>query len=388
MSFFKNLFNPSAKPDGEPKRRVWPQQHLGTDIPQSPEGFLNAGMVYSRVFELKGDDQERYKRRFIYMAARHRGKTFGRDAWSVSKYVFDSEEAGTLREVETADHETSETVLRRMLGFEKALQSRGNLPVTGTTQNYTLFASQNSQYVNRINVLITIDPALPLTGNVTLPRPIADRFYSVVGTCDAPLSTWEGFYARYVDILDQPAFASGIDTLRQNVAYEMLIEKAQEKLNHLNKAKNYFQKDAKLGRAIVSTMTMPVLNSDKYFVYDYLLHVSAAVGLLRAGAWAIAHLPDTQDGALNTAKIALLTAIRDRLEGVLQRDLSLQPAECRQICDIMLKGDDPRGPALPIDSFYKKYSALPAAPAEKATPPAQAPKPPEPPVPPQLPHGF
>lgn len=380
MSFFKNIFNPAVKPDTEVKQRAWPREYTGANAPASPEQFLQRGLVYSRVFQLVNtEDKQLYNRRYVYMSARQVVSYGGRNIWTIETQSFDNEDIATLKSRGSKDRDDGDYALLEIVDFEKNMIRNGNIPVPGTTENFRLFASTIGKYVNDKNEIVKIDPALPQRENLTLPRRVADQFYAMTGAIKEPLSTWAGFYNRYIAFIYTSEKEAPIKELRENPQYKMNVEQLLDAMAGFRFTPDMLGVDA--GRVMRDVRQAAYATRSDDELFNWLIDTTKVVGLLRAGAAVIEHVPDMVEGRVNLNKISYLRELRDQMNAILDLHLGLAPEECRQIGDIMLKGQDPFGPDLPIETFFKKYPPLP--PVKKPKAPKQIPPPPPPPVPPK-----
>jgi hypothetical protein len=378
MSFLKSLFNDDAQPAGAQRRR-WPAQ-FNDDEALSPEKLLDRRFVYSRVFEMKNrEDADKYRRRYVYIGAE--GKK-DRDMWQVKHFCFDAPDDGALHEslAVLLDNAIVNTHYKRaelpqiFADFEARMASRGNLAVTGSTDNFRLLATRHGTHFDAQGKLFDVDPETPLDIDTTLARHTADRLYALSARAplNEPLDTWEGFYKRYFDLLDQPHISVHFDKLRQQGIYPHNMARCLQSLDKLKDLKKSLARapyHAAAQAAVFSVLPRINNSGEPYGLLTYLTDISVIVGVLRTGADVIQNMPDMTDDGINLQKIIILKGIRAAMLPFLEQRLGLRENESRKIMDIMLKGADPRGPQWPLETFFQKYPPMP-----QTEPPKPGPK--------------
>lgn len=360
MSFFKKLFGGDDDQQAVHKR-IWPA-NIDADS-ASPEAILAQGVVYTRVFLLKNKEDSKRSRSkdYAYISA-----TKQTDAsWRVRQHSYDSRDM--LADVSTprigsfgyTDNDLE--IVTALASFERRMITNGNEPVFGSTRNYELLANRHNRHVDAEGNLVFINGAAPLTTALTMGNSSKQSFYKASATLP-PLSTWEGFYARVVD----PMFsldAEKLEEIRADRNYYHLTRAASEVLDCY----------AKLPQALAGLSYKPLekaLNQrdfgEMYFRGASMEHWSrmqaacCVIALLRAGAVIIETVPDTAKGGLNTAKLTMLAELRRQTLGVLQSHLGIEATEARRVCDIMLKGPDPRaGEPSPMEKFFAQFPPPP-----------------------------
>lgn len=361
MSFFKKLFGGDDDQQGMHKR-IWPA-NIDADS-ASPEAILAQDVVYTRVFLLK--NKEDYKRcrskDYSYISATKQPD----GSWRVRQHSYNSRD--TLADVSSprlgsfgyTDNDLE--IVTALAAFERRLIDNGNEVVFGSTRNYELLANRHNRHVDAEGKLIFVNGAAPLTTALTMGNSSKQSFYKATATLP-PLSTWEGFYARVVD----PLFALDSEKLA-----EIQADRNYYHLTHA--AKETLECYSQLPKAMAGALSYKPLEKalsqrdfgELYFrgaSMEHWSHMQAAccvIALLRAGAAVLETAPDTVKGSLNTAKINMLGELRRQTLGLLQSHLGIEATEARLVCDIMLKGPDPRaGEPLPMEKFFAQFPPPP-----------------------------
>lgn len=330
MSFFKDIFGQNAG-DDKLKKRVWAQSHF--TMPETPgaEAILNNGYVYSRVFELQPGDLRKEHGNYLYLGAK-RKEMFGKETWDVY-YVSYNRDTDTMPREEAVNYGlSSDELVARMAKFEANAKAQGHKPTLGTTENFSTLATRIGMHLSSNGNVFMVDPGAVLTVDSVMTRPIANKFYGGNMLTTAPLSSWEGFYERFVDVLDRPEFADDVEAMRRNEHYYKMVRSGQ--LNYLSAFKELANNIlTAINFSYAKTQIINAMPDRRYISYynksaggplmAYLYHVSTAVGLLRAGAKVIEKMPDTVDGAINQKKLRILSEIQTQLNDHLQETLGM-----------------------------------------------------------------
>lgn len=371
---FKDFLT-STDDNNASQSRVWPQWYVDQNESLSPEELLRQKFIYTRAFKLENDkDLARYNKDTYLYAAIVPSRRGNGDTWDTYCFSY-SDNSEAPKEHELWSNEDRLEALRNLVKFERSMLADGNRPFEGSTSNLQHFATSINRHISKENRLVHVDGNALLTDAVEMKLSATSAFYMAAGT-KAPTSTWEWFYERYIDSMEQ-RFPGAGNALQQEKKYSSVVDrsikliKVSQKVKQTPQSGDDFIKKIKLLRDAFQTYNDQKDNS----VHDvqaqkllaYACDMTLVVSFLRIGTIIISALDDfNNDGTINQHKIHVLKATNAGLHHLLETQFDMQPEERKAICDVMLRDDDPRGGITPLEVLFAAYP-----------PPAPQPKPPE-----------
>lgn len=362
MSFFSDIFG-DASDNGKVHQRLWPASVADMED-MSPEKLLAKGVIYSRVFRLTSKEvRKRHSdHQYCYIYA---VETADNGRYELSRITYNKNDRTPTRR--TTGTGTLDTVVSHFIQMENDYRASGNELVAGSTRNFDLAANMIGLHLDADNKQMAMDTAKPVTGNVQMGALSKQIFYGPAAGLP-PLSTWEGFYARFVTPLLNADAAFNKATHENYVFYAGRTGLVRDYLEGLrDMVRNYDTADPRIFscRHWRGWIMMPAQRAETRHL-ERLLNVSAMTALLRAGAKVVETVPDIKNGGVNLEKIDLLRRYSASLRTFLRDEFNIEGEAAQQVCDIMLKGSDPHGKDLPYDTFRKQVSAKPNDAAPKA----------------------
>lgn len=375
MSFFRDLFGASADKD-KIHQRLWPEA-VGDMADPSPENLLAQGIIYSRVFRLTDTDHRRkYDREYVYLYAQmsHEGEPLT----EIEAISYSKGSRAPMRRYDTT--KTLAELVARMVEFEKNMIAYGNEVVAGSTRNFHLAASKAGLHVDEKNNVIPIDAMAPVLRPLQMEATSKKILYGPSANLP-PLSTWEGFYARYVTpLLDK---SNPLNTvLPQHRDYKHMRGFVRGDVDRLRAIAKGCCDKGLFAKITTQDLRMFEQRRQAYDRYDdwgdriegseahkhwqRIFDISMLVAMLQTGANVVENMPDVTGHKINEEKIGILYALRFYVRRMLDEQFGINGEAAGQITDIMLKGANPHGPELPVQTYMAQYPVPPKPPRKPA----------------------
>lgn len=372
----------------------------------------NDRWIFSREFARADKKYER-----MYAAADRMMGSDGIECWKVCIYSYDvRDDSGDINVWTSLWCDSAREVIDELREFEQSRRETEKfVPVECAPPTYKGFANRNGIHFDDAGNVFTVETEQPLAKDVFMNRKSLDALFHKAE--QKPIESWQDVYDELVNkwpdewtVMPQeqqplqnklsdafngasnaetPAPASvpaeeapaektpiaqprpvTLEDLAQDPAYAEFAYHARAMVKDLQKVPELLfgtqaNKPKAMNVRLSGQRDIMFDASSKAKLAQRLADASMLVALMRAGAAAYADVFSGKQ-PMDTQHLEIIGKVGEACAEIAEKRFGLSPEQAKKVADVLSKGADPFGPALPIETLFEKFPPADYAPPPRA----------------------